>query len=90
MAEPTAEGRAAPAASVTRQGSIGMGIAIASLIVFLILAVGAFWAINGDAMTVSTSRASMSVKPGETQGHYPASGPGQIGNITDSPAQRTN
>ena len=85
-AESSGKARSAASASVARQGSIGMGIAIASLIAFLVIAVGAFWAINGDAMTASGSRS-----PGATTQIREASpGPGQIGTMAERKMQKSN
>lgn len=82
MAEPTGDARSAPSATVARQGSIGMGVAIASLIAFLILTVGAFWAINGDAMTAASARPAIGPETQTTHPRKPQPGPGQIGNFT--------
>jgi len=90
MAEPTGETPGTAPASVARHGTIAMGVAIASLIAFFIVAIGAFWAINGDALNATVSRPAIAVEA-ETATVRPTSpGPGQIGNITEGVARKPN
>ena len=71
MAEPSGEKPGTSPTLPAREESIGMGLAIASLIVFLIVAVGAFWAINGNALTAATSSPAIAAEAKPTEPRQP-------------------
>lgn len=82
MADPIGEAHGTKA--VVRQNNVGMGVAIGSLLMFLLVAIGAFWAINGDVITGPAPAMAAEANPAAK----PTEEPGQIGNGADNAIEK--